>query len=331
MSLTIAAVTESRSLPRRPALKADLVAQWCGKYLSAVPVEALFERGYLSQVVGLRLNDGRQVVVKIRDWQDRLVSCAQVQRWLFERGFPAPEPIIGPTSFDGYAVSAEMLVESGRQLSNRLEAANLFSSSLFQFVRAAPLPEQVGSLQPSPPWVGWDHSEKQLWPKPDDRDGDLNAQNRGDWLDQIASAVRARLRSYAAVRVVGHGDWYSQNLAWVGDRLHAVHDWDSVVAQPEAAIAGQAAAMWPGTGGPGEVASIQQTEEFMDGYSHARRRAWSTEELEVAWAAGLWNRAFDAKKASLVGDDTDLILSRSEAAERARRAGLKLRTVGGSG
>jgi hypothetical protein len=32
--------------------------------------------------------------------------------------------------------------------------------------------------------------------------------------------------------------------------------------------------------------------------------------------------AFDAKKASLVGDDADLILTRLEATERARRAGL---------
>ena len=315
-------MTASRSAPRRPALNADLVAHWCGKYLSAAPVELLFETGYLAQIVGLRLDDGRHVVVKIRNWQDRLISCSQVQRWLFERGFPAPEPIVGPTTFDGYAVSAEMLLEGGQQLSDRPGAPGLFSSSLCHFVRLAPLPEQVGSLEPSPPWVGWDHSENQLWPKPDDRDGDLNAHEPGDWLDQIASAVRARLTEYAAVRVVGHGDWYSQNLHWVGDRLHAVHDWDSVVAQPEAAIAGHAAAVWPGTGGPGEVASIQQTEEFIDGYSQARGRAWSRDELEVAWAAGLWNRAFDAKKASLVGDNTDLILTRSEAAERTRRAGL---------
>lgn len=100
-------------MPKRPALNADRVAHWCGKYLSAAPIEHLFEAGYLSQVVGLRLDDGRRVVVKIRDWHDRLASCFQVQTWLFERGFPAPEPIVGPTLFDDYAVSAEMLVEGG--------------------------------------------------------------------------------------------------------------------------------------------------------------------------------------------------------------------------
>ena len=186
----------------------------------------------------------------------------------------------------------------------------------------APSPEEIGSLDPSPPWVSWDHADTALWPMPDDREGDLNAHNPGDWLDEIATAVRSRLRAFGAVRVVAHGDWYSQNLQWVGDRLHVVHDWDSIVAQPEAAIAGQAAAVWPATGGPGEAASVEQTEQFLEGFSRARQRAWSGEETEVAWAAGLWNRAFDAKKASLAGDRTDLVLGRSEAAERVRRAGL---------
>jgi hypothetical protein len=43
---------------------------------------------------------------------------------------------------------------------------------------------------------------------------------------------------------------------WIDRRLHVVHDWDSAVTQAEAAIAGQAAAVWPGTGLPGDVATL---------------------------------------------------------------------------
>jgi len=139
----------------------------------------------------------------------------------------------------------------------------------------------------------------------------------------MGGGVRERMAAFVSQPVIGHGDWYSQNIHWVGDTLHAVHDWDSVVSQPEAAIAGQAAAVWPATGGPGEVASIEQTEQFLDGYADARGRPWSRDELEAAWAAGLWNRAFDAKKAELARDDPDLMLTRSEGDERARRAGLR--------
>jgi hypothetical protein len=38
-------------------------------------------------------------------------------------------------------------------------------------------------------------------------------------------------------------DWESQNIRWSGARSLAVHDWGSVIAQPETAIVGLAAAV----------------------------------------------------------------------------------------
>jgi hypothetical protein len=122
--------------------------------------------------------------------------------------------------------------------------------------------------------------------------------------------------------VIGHGDWYSQNLRWIDRRLHVVHDWDSVIAQPEVAIVGQAAAVWPGTGLPGEVATVQQTEQFLAAYERTAGHSWSDQHLRAAWAAGLWTGAFDAKKASLVGADPAAALTKAEAKERSRLAGL---------
>jgi|SRR5690242_12096212 hypothetical protein len=118
------------------------------------------------------------------------------------------------------------------------------------------------------------------------------------------------------------GDWYSQNLRWTDRRLHVVHDWDSVVAQPEAAIIGAAAAIWPGTGTPGEVATVAQTEDFLTAYQEAAGQTCTDEEIRAAWAAGLWTRAFDAKKASLAGADPDAALTRTEAAQRRTLAGI---------
>jgi hypothetical protein len=101
-----------------------------------------------------------------------------------------------------------------------------------------------------------------------------------------------------------------------------VHDWDSVVAQPEAAIAGQAAAVWPAAGGPGEAASIAQTEQFLAAYQEARGRPWTPAEREACWAAGLWVRAFNAKKDAVVGGGPQLDRLSGEAAQRARNAGI---------
>jgi len=204
----------------------------------------------------------------------------------------------------------------------RPDSAERFAEALARLVRTAPSVSTVGTLAPSPAWVAWDHDGAELWPDPDDRKGDLNA-HRGDrWLDEIGAAARFQLRALPQPAVIGHGDWYSQNLRWIDRRLHVVHDWDSVVAQPEAAIIGAAAAIWPGTGLPGEVATVAQTEEFLTAYQEAAGQICTDQEIRAAWAAGLWTRAFDAKKASLVGADPDAALTPAEAAQRRSLAGI---------
>ena len=44
----------------------DALASWCRRWLGAPPAAQLFEAGYLSTVKGLRLADGREVVIKVR-------------------------------------------------------------------------------------------------------------------------------------------------------------------------------------------------------------------------------------------------------------------------
>jgi hypothetical protein len=121
--------------------------------------------------------------------------------------------------------------------------------------------------------------------------------------------------------VIGHGDWHPENLHWQGRQLIAVHDWDSVIAQPEPAIAGLAAASFLGLGGPSAMASVGDSTAFLDAYQQARGCRWSAADHAACWAAGLWQRAFDAKTCSLDGDP-EQVLTRSEARARLRLAGL---------
>jgi hypothetical protein len=298
------------------------LSQWCGRRLGSEPEQVLFEAGYLSQVVGLRLANGVDVVVKVRGWQERLTGCGQVQHSLSVGGFPAPPLLVPPERLGQLGVSAEALVHGGVLSATERDSALRFAEALALLVHNAPHPSTVSTLAPSPAWVGWDHPEEKLWPAPDDRFGDLNDHPGDRWLDDIAEGVRAQLLALDRAAVIGHGDWYSQNLRWIDRRLHVVHDWDSVVAQPEAAIAGQAAAIWPGTGLPGEVASVAQSEQFLTAYERASGHSWTDNEVRAAWAAGLWTRAFDAKKASLVGADPAAALTKAEAKARSQLAGL---------
>ena len=107
-----------------------------------------------------------------------------------------------------------------------------------------------------------------------------------------------RLAAVRSPGVVGHADWWSENLRWVGRRLHVVHDWDRVTAQPEPILVGEAAYLFAATTFeldscvPG--ASIDETQRFPAAYEQARQRSWTADERQAAWAAGLWVAAYHA-------------------------------------
>jgi hypothetical protein len=305
---------------RRPSVDADALADWCRRWLGAPPAAELFQAGNLSAVFGLRLADGRKVVVKVRPGIPRLAGCAAVHRALWRSGIPCPEPLVDLQPLSGYAASAEVLVPDVSERPDG-ELAVLSAAALARLVELAPDPGSVPSLAPTPSWVGWDRAEPGLWPRPEDRDVDLNAYAEPRWLDRVAAAVRDHLRAIARHPVIGHGDWWPGNMSWQGAQLLAVHDWDSIICQPEPAIAGFAAVSFRGIGGPAPLASIDDSAAFLDAYQQARGRAWTSADHAVFWAAGLWQRAFDAKTQSLDGDP-EQILTRHEARGRLHRAGL---------
>jgi hypothetical protein len=255
-----------------------------------------FQQAHLSVVTGLRLADGRDVVVKARPGMARQRGCLEVQRHLWQAGFPCPQPLAGPAPLGALDAVAEAYVPGGTQLAPGPGYAGAFAAALAGLILLAPPVSAVPALEPPPPWCYWDHHEDGPWPWPDDMDADLNAQPGPAWLDDAAIRVRARLARCAGPPVVGHCDWESQNIRWHGGRLHAVHDWDSVVSRPEAAIAGLAAAVLAAAGDPGEHATVAQGGQFLAAYERARGRPWTGDEREVAWAAGAWVTAFNAKK-----------------------------------
>ncbi|MFI8194512.1 phosphotransferase [Streptomyces sp. NPDC085946] len=238
-----------------------------------------------------------------------------------------PEPLAGPESVDGrgplrsQVVMAEALVPGGTVLPPRPDAPELFAAALARLMTAAPAVADAPPLAPASPWNDWDHDDPRPWPWPDDMDVDLNDRPGPGWLKETARRVRTRLRRTALPEVVGHGDLESQNIRWSGDRLHVVHDWDSAVARPEAALASLAATVFPTGGVENRPATVTETERFLSEYARARGRHWTREESEVAWAAGLWVLAFNAKKASVAQPSGSAVARPvDQASERLRRA-----------
>jgi hypothetical protein len=306
--------------PRAPGADLARLALWCAEHLGSPATAELFRSGYLSAVIGLRLADDREVVVKVRPGWPRIAACVEVQRRLFESGYPCPEPLGGPFPFGDGVATAEVYVPGGAVLPSAERASWLFAEAFARLIRLAPRPAEVPALDPAPSWAAWNHAEAGLWPRPEDYDIDLNEAGGPEWIDQAGRHARDRLRAGASGAVIGHCDWLAGNLRWNGDELLVVHDWDSAAADSEAALAGFAAALYP-TASPDEFATVGETGEFLDAYGDARGQPFSADELQLSWAAGVWTRAYEAKCEHATGEAV-VSLSKQQARERLRRAGI---------
>jgi hypothetical protein len=304
---------------RAHAVDRARLAQWCMEHLGSPPADETFRSGYLSAVVGLRLADGRAVVVKVRPDSPRIAACVEVQRRMFQAGYPCPQPLTGAVSFGDDVATAEAYVPGGAMLPSADHAARVFAEAFARLIGLAPRPAEVSTLDPAPSWAAWNHAEDGLWPCPEDRDVNLNKVTGPEWIDDAACRARDRLRASESEAVIGHCDWLAGNLRWSGDELWVVHDWDSMTTDSEAVLVCFAAALFS-TVSADELATIEDTERFLVAYCHARGREFSADELERSWAAGVWTRAYDAKYQHTVGQPITS-LSEMEARERLRRTG----------
>lgn len=308
---------------RPPADDPVRLAEWCREQLGSPPTGEIFRSGNLSAVIGLRLADGRAVVVKLRPDAPRIAACVQVQRRLFESGYPCPEPLTGVAPFGDGVATAEAYVPGGALLPSAQRAAWAFAGAFARLITLAPRPAEVPTLAPPPSWAHWNHAGAGLWPQPEDSDVDLDDVAGPAWIDDAGRQARDRLRAGArkAVPVIGHCDWLAGNLRWNGDTPLVVHDWDSVVADSEAVLAGLAAALYS-TVDAKQPATVEETRRFLAEYRNAHGRDLSDDDLELAWAAGVWSRAYDAKCQHAAGQQVHA-LTENEALERLHRAGIR--------
>ena len=270
----------------------EWLTAWCREHLGAAPAEVLMRDEHLSEIFGLRLTDGREVVVKARtDQNGRAATCVEVQRLLAGRGFPCPPPLTGVTVHDGRAVHAEEWRPGGEVLRGDDPATGrLFGGLLARMVELASdievggtSPGAVTAPLPNPEWVRWDHDDDGPWPAIsyfDDRSARVTLPEP---ILDAATRLRERLSVVYLPRVLGHADWESQNLRWRGDEPWIVHDWDSLAWMPEAAIAGSAAGAFASHGQP-TLAPLPSSAAFLDAYQEVRG-PFDDQEIEVAWAS----------------------------------------------
>ena len=296
----------------------DWLPAWCADHLGGEPACVLFQLRQVSMVFGLRLACGTDVVVKARADDGRAVSCVAAQARLAERGFPCARPLTPVVGVGSLAVHAEEFRPGGEVLHGDSPDVAARCAEVFARLMAELASVTVAPPLPNPPWVRWDHTDSGVWPAIDY----LGKRHRSAVPAYVGdTAVRARGRLLAAGLpcVLGHADFEAQNLRWHGREVWAVHDWDSLAWQPEAALAGAASGAFA-SAGPPTLAPIESSEAFLVAYQDIRGRWFTAVEREIAWAASLWMAAYNVWEA-LHGDrplSGDAL--RAQAAERLRRA-----------
>jgi Ser/Thr protein kinase RdoA (MazF antagonist) len=276
---------------------AGLIAAAAGRLLGA-PVEGgLFYAASSGCVFGLRLADGRSVVLKAYQarWERSFLAAVQrVQGGLAGRGFPCPTPLAGPVAVgDGWATVESFLPDPGSSLprdGEGLEASAAALVRLLQLARGLP----PDDLERHPFRI----AEGELYPTPHSPIFDLRRTGAGaEWIDEWAELAWSRRSAGSLPAVIAYLDWSARNVRLAPTGVVAVYDWDSLSMAPEAVAAGQAAATWRSTGETLDrrAPDAEEIERFIASFGHARSRPFTAAETEVARAAAVWVMAYSAR------------------------------------
>jgi hypothetical protein len=218
------------------------------------------------------------------------------------------------------AVHTEELRSGGDTLHGDSPDVAVRCAAVFARLMRALADVDVAPPLPNPRWVRWDHTGPGLWPRIEELD---QRDQRAVPAHVVDTAARARERILAADLpcVLGHADFEAQNLRWRRDgQVEAVHDWDSLAWQPEAALVGAACGAFASTSPP-TLAPIGSSAAFLAAYQDHRGRGFTAREREAAWAASLWPAAYNTRWEAVHG--TAPVCGeavRAQAAERLRRA-----------
>jgi Ser/Thr protein kinase RdoA (MazF antagonist) len=211
--------------PRRVS---EALATFCPVRLGSGVEGTFFCELSVGAAFGLRPRDGRRVMLKVHppDWSYRfLEAVCRVQRHLFSRGFPCPEPIAGPLLFGGGFATVEAFVDDGKPAdAHEPEIRRSMAHALARLIGLAAdgLDAQALLQAWKPP------PDRGQWPVPHNALFDFEATSAGtECIHEISSKARKILDNPPGKMVVGHADWSAKHFRFEEGRVCVIYDWDS--------------------------------------------------------------------------------------------------------
>jgi hypothetical protein len=279
-----------------PQAIADQIEMFLEDEFGALP-EPIFYRHSVGIVVGARLG-AQEAVMKVHRWRasaPRLAAIQRVQSEFSLVGLPAPRPLLEPVNLGSGIVTVEELLSGDVVDGHDDQVRKVLAQELCHFISASHNVTDVDGLE-LPALLG--EPGAPLWPTPHSPRFDFESTSRGaEWIDELAWSARRRLAALTGEEVIGHLDWRVGNLGFVGSKLTAIYDWDSIGLATEAFVVGSAAATfssdWSRPGG--SLPSLDEMRAFVEEYQQARGKDFDVDELEVVDAANLVLIAYGAR------------------------------------
>jgi Phosphotransferase enzyme family len=293
-------IVEEAALGTRDAISIDvLVDGFCVSELGSAVAEVLFRATSVGVVLGVRLDDGRRVVVKAhqpRESRARLQAVQALQAELFRAGVPSPEPLVGPTTLGAGLATAQTLIDRGEvrdthdPTCRRLIAEAL--ASHLKILGAFGCPAALGG--------GWRlYAEDGLWPRRAHAPMfDFAATGTGaEWIDALAAEAKP-LAQTPGPMITGHTDWSGKHFRFADGRITAIYDWDSLAVCSEAVIVGNAAMTFTTNFDLPDVRRAPTPTEmgaFIDEYSVARSAPLTGAKRRQITACAMFLGAYTAR------------------------------------
>jgi hypothetical protein len=283
-----------------PEVIAAVVDRFCARSLgSGVERYEFFATSVLS-VHGVRLLDGRRVVVKAarRSFGSAFLAAAQtVQSHLAARGFPCPKPILGPAALERGIAVVEELLDRGARADAHDDAIRFeMAGTLARQIELARPFVSLDGLRASPhasPGVD------EVWPEPHDARFDFQASAGGaEWIDRLARTARGRLAESTGETVVAHADWRAEHVRFDGGEIVATYDWQALAVGSEPALIGQIAHGFTTDWSIDQerrTPTLEEFRAFVGDYEAARGRRFSDAEREIVNAAWVYGTAYGAR------------------------------------
>jgi hypothetical protein len=293
-------MVEEAALGTREATRIEaLVDGFCVSELGSAVAEVLFRVSSVGVVAGVRLVDGRRVVVKAhqpRESRARLQAVHDLQSRLFWAGVPCPEPLVPPRPLGLVFATAQTLIDRGEvrdthDPSCRRLIAGALASHL-EITRSLTCPAALAG--------GWNlYVDGSLWPRRAHAAMfDFAATGAGaEWIDALAAQAKP-LAQAPSPTITGHADWSGKHFRFADGQITAIFDWDSLAVRSEAAIVGNAAMSFTTNFDLPNVRRAPTPPEmgaFIDEYQTARSAPLTVEERRQIAACAMFLGAYTAR------------------------------------